>query len=558
MGEPKETRARGGWIPGLNDEARDQGLRRIEDGAQPGSTYFLLTVLSTLIASYGLLANSTATVIGAMIVAPLMGPIMGVAMGIVRADYRLFRRSLWAEVSGVGLVIFIGFLVAQLAGVSQIDFSASEIANRTRPTLYDLAIGLSAGLAGAFCLIHPSLQSGIAGVAIAVALVPPLAVTGITAAGWLFGPLTWRPALGSFMLFLANYLTIELAAALLFALAGYRANRNPRGSAAFRRVIVVNLLLLSGTIAFLSQQLHLLIRERVTLAKARQEIKKALLEIPGATLDGLEIIQEDQRVRIQATIGSRQDITPNTVARLQSRLRETLASTLQGNQPDLTVRTVNSVFANAQGYLFEPEGNPMSPEQQRLQEIESALRKVLERYPMVELAGYQPVVGEGPAAWNLELTVRSPFEFTPPLVGELEDSLNALIPPPALQLMVRTILVRTATGRERINAVPLEPEERSYPEFRRLLSETFERSGTYEVTQLWIRSDGSGSNPILDSYRVDLEIRGTRFLHSEQLATLAAEAEKAASRSQGRPVLFDLRVTTVLGQVQTRPAAGPP
>lgn len=116
------------WIPDFDDDSRRSSIERIAAGASPTPTYYLLLVLSTLIAGYGLHSNSTATVIGAMIVAPLMGPILGLAMGIVVGDARLFHSSLLAELSGVVVVILTAFLVAQVTGVSQIDFMASEIA----------------------------------------------------------------------------------------------------------------------------------------------------------------------------------------------------------------------------------------------------------------------------------------------------------------------------------------------------------------------------------------------------------------------------------------------
>ena len=159
------------WLPKLTKEDRQDCCRRVSESSAPKPPYYVLIVLSTLIAAYGLLSNSTATVIGAMIVAPLMGPILGLALGTVMANTMMFRRSLIAESTGVILVILTGMFVAFVAGPDHIDFNSSEIAGRTRPTLFDLAIGLAAGLAGGYCTVHPGLQASVAGVAIAVALV---------------------------------------------------------------------------------------------------------------------------------------------------------------------------------------------------------------------------------------------------------------------------------------------------------------------------------------------------------------------------------------------------
>lgn len=562
-------RAPGWWIPGLDQQARREGLERITSGATPGFTYFVLIVLSTLIAVFGLLSNSTATVIGAMIVAPLMGPILGLAMGVVCGDTGLFRRSLMAEMAGVGVVVTVGFLIATAVGVEQIDFSGSEIAGRTRPTLFDLAIGLAAGLAGAFCMINPGLQANVAGVAIAVALVPPLAVTGITAAGWWAGSLPWRPAFGSFMLFLANYLTIELAASVLFYSVGFHIERQNSERSAFRKTIAANLILLLLTVIFLTQQLHTLVRERVGMLTARRSLEKGLADIPGADLDSLDVVLRGQDLTVNAVVGSRQTISPATVKLLEEALRGAVTSALPGVRGRLVVRTVTSVYASPSGYLFEPEDHHPTPEQQRARRVSEAIAEALQAYPEVENEGFRMVSGQGAQAWNVELTLRAPFDFTPALVADLQSRVNAALKSDEVTLLVRSVVVKVATAETQVAVLSHDNDETENPLLRQLAREALESAGA-EITSLSIRParpepdpqptsppppDLGTASPTLTpptasplAYDVSVEARTASFLDEASLNAISQRIRELYRQRAGQEISLRMAVRLTLGQ----------
>ncbi|MGB1621663.1 MAG: TIGR00341 family protein [Synechococcus sp.] len=196
--------------------------------SKPSLGFFVLLISSGVIASLGLISNSTAVVIGAMIVAPLMDPILSLSFGIAVADGRLIRRSAVTVLLGVIGVILTSALISLCLGVSHVQ---SEITARTSPNLIDLGIAIAAAVAGSFAMTRERLSSSIAGVAIAVALVPPLCVCGIgltlgsemvavfgrgTVAG-----LTNQIAEGSFLLFLANLIGITVASLLVFLIQQY-------------------------------------------------------------------------------------------------------------------------------------------------------------------------------------------------------------------------------------------------------------------------------------------------------------------------------------------------
>ena len=124
-----------------------------------------------------------------MLVAPLMGPIFGMTLALILGDRRLFWDSLLAETTGVALAILMGVGIGLLPFIPSME-NIPEIMARTQPTLFDAVIAVASGLVGGYVIVNPKLNSGIAGVAIATALVPPLSVCGlmIAAGMWMEAP----------------------------------------------------------------------------------------------------------------------------------------------------------------------------------------------------------------------------------------------------------------------------------------------------------------------------------------------------------------------------------
>ncbi len=144
------------------------------------TAFWVLLVLAAVIASAGVVADSTATVIGAMIVAPLMTPILGTALAIVLADRRQLASCLVLVVGASVAVVAVGFLVGLTIPVEVVAENNSQVASRVSPKLIDLVAAVATGLVGAFALIRSDVSDTLPGVAIAISLVPPLAVVGLT------------------------------------------------------------------------------------------------------------------------------------------------------------------------------------------------------------------------------------------------------------------------------------------------------------------------------------------------------------------------------------------
>lgn len=201
----------------LFDQAHEAEYRdlfvELRKSAQTTSAYMTLMVLSTLLATFGLMANSTSVVIGAMILAPLMAPIISLSMGLARGEGQLTTVSLRTLVAGLLLALFSAMIATWLVDIR---FITPEIAGRLNPTLLDLGVAVVSGIAGAYAYSKAEVAKTLAGVAIAVALVPPLAVTGI-GLGWM----DWSVIYGSFLLFITNLVGIAAAAAVTFWVLGF-------------------------------------------------------------------------------------------------------------------------------------------------------------------------------------------------------------------------------------------------------------------------------------------------------------------------------------------------
>jgi uncharacterized hydrophobic protein (TIGR00271 family) len=185
----------------------------LKDGAESSLSFLVLMGLSTMLATIGLFLNSSSVIIGAMILAPLMAPIISLSMGLARSDGMLIRKSAWTLL--IGLVLAMG-LAAFLSMIIPVEILTSEIHGRLNPSLLDLGVAIVSGIAGAYAHARESIAKSMAGVAIAVALVPPLAVTGI-GIGWM----EWHIISGSFLLFVTNLVGISLASSITFLILGF-------------------------------------------------------------------------------------------------------------------------------------------------------------------------------------------------------------------------------------------------------------------------------------------------------------------------------------------------
>jgi len=185
----------------------------LRDDAKTNTHFIVLMFLSTMLAAIGLFANSAAVVIGAMVLAPLMTPIVAFSMGLLRGENEMLRNALikifWGIVVALSASSFMALLLPQME-------LTGELKARINPTLLDLGVAIFSGVAAAYSKSHKSLRESLAGVAIAVALVPPLATAGIG-----LGRGEFYVFYGAFLLFFTNLVGISLAATISFQFLGF-------------------------------------------------------------------------------------------------------------------------------------------------------------------------------------------------------------------------------------------------------------------------------------------------------------------------------------------------
>jgi uncharacterized hydrophobic protein (TIGR00271 family) len=232
-----------------------------EGARRKRSRFWLLLPLSGVIAAAGVVADSTATVIGAMIVAPLMVPILGVVLAVVLGDRTNLIRSAVLVIAGGATVIAIGVVMGLVVPVDVVAATNSQVAGRVSPRLVDLVAALATGAVGSVALVRDDIADTLPGVAIAISLVPPLAVVGLTLeSGDAVG------AAGAMLLFLTNVTAIVASGLVVMAAFGVRfepdttaGDLRPSGPARSRRtaafVVVLSIAILVVPLAFGSQRI---------------------------------------------------------------------------------------------------------------------------------------------------------------------------------------------------------------------------------------------------------------------------------------------------------------
>ena len=203
---------------------REELFEQVEAGGRITSTYLLLTALSTIVAALGMIDNSAAVVIGAMVIAPLLGPNLALALGTTLGDLQLARRAIAAALAGLGLAILVAWSMAWVLEPS----SSVQLITRTDVNFSALILALASGAAAVLSLTTGA-AIGLVGVMVAVALMPPAAALGLFL-GW--GD--WAHAYEAGLLLAINIAAINLSAKLVFVLKGITPRRWPEKSRARR------------------------------------------------------------------------------------------------------------------------------------------------------------------------------------------------------------------------------------------------------------------------------------------------------------------------------------
>jgi uncharacterized hydrophobic protein (TIGR00271 family) len=289
-----------GLVPTLTVQEQAEVYRTVRRGSRPSTDFFVMITLASAIASIGLLADSPAVIIGAMLVAPLMTAILGMGLSLVVGDMRFFLSAFGTTIRGVILAIITGSLVGFIVPGAA---TTQEMLSRGNPTVLDLGVALVSGAAAAYALSRKDVSAALAGVAIAAALAPPLTTIGIS-----LRLTEWWTAGGALLLFSTNMISIVAAGGLTFFLLGFRPELgDPGRSVILRRGIWgVSVLLAATTLLlavltsqslqelWLNQAIEITLQEELTTLVSGAElidweIAHAPPDLPSPSADTLHL-----------------------------------------------------------------------------------------------------------------------------------------------------------------------------------------------------------------------------------------------------------------------------
>ena len=315
------------------------------DNAGFDRPFVTMNALAAIVACYGLLSDSGAVVIGAMIIATLLGPISAFSLAIVDGELHLQRRALLALVGGVLLVLGISLV---LGWINRDVPLTHEIRSRTAPTILDLAIAIAGGAAGTYATISRKFSANLVGVAVATALVPPLAVVGMCLARGLNDM-----ALGAALLFGMNLLGIQAASSIVLWMNGFHQIMRRKQSG--RRLIVRNMIspLIIGALGVsLSVSFYQTLARQRFQAGVRDRLQLALRSYPGVHLSDVSFEGEDEinpSARVICVVMTPYSLGPDKVKALQSKLPRGA----DGGEIDLHVRSILTSETTTEGYVHQ-------------------------------------------------------------------------------------------------------------------------------------------------------------------------------------------------------------
>jgi uncharacterized hydrophobic protein (TIGR00271 family) len=303
------------WRKSIVDSVdHEKVVTRIIEDSGWSPRYVFMTMMSAGIAVLGLLLSSPAVVIGAMLISPLMNPILGLGFSLALFDFAEMRRSLISLAIGSAAAVIFTVLIVM---ASPLKASTAEILARTRPNLFDLLVALFAALAGTFAIVRGRGET-IVGVAIATALMPPLAVVG-------YGIATWNmPVLaGSTALFVTNFVTIALAAMVLARFYGFGHSLSHRQSWAQTMLLLTVFIAMAVPLGFSLKQIA---RESIITNQVRSTLSERFGT--NARVTQLEIDFDAEPLLVRSVIIAPR-AEPKSRADLRAKLQQALGRPVQ-------------------------------------------------------------------------------------------------------------------------------------------------------------------------------------------------------------------------------------
>lgn len=335
-----------------HSQSKEAIRETIHEGVRFDKTFVIMNTLSAVIASYGLLSDSEAVVIGAMVIALLLNPITGAALGIVEGDYRLFGKSLITLIGGVSIVYVTAFVIGLIHRDTMI---TREMMIRTSPNLMDMMIALAGGAAAGYAPVSSRpVRLSFVGVAIATALVPPISASAILMARG-----ETVQAGGAFLLVCVNIVAIQFSSSVILWLSSFGKLRGNDSvwDFLFNNLLSIGMLLILGGI--LSANLQQMVSNQVFEAKTRKILRQEIDSQPGYHIAEIRFDNaSDGKTTVYAVVRGPKIISPEQAAKLESWLPPSPSE----KEVKLQIRFVQAVTVTPEGILLDnTDEKPLIP-----------------------------------------------------------------------------------------------------------------------------------------------------------------------------------------------------
>ena len=479
------------WLnPGVTQFESEELKRDADESSFTSLDYLVLIVIAAILAAFGLVLNSNAVIIGAMLVAPLMTPLIAFATGLAIGKISIMRQAAGTLLQGIFAALLVAFIVGW---VSSTEIITPEMAGRGNVTFLDMGVALASGFIGAYAKARAKIASSLAGVAIAAALMPPLVTVGLAIS---FGE--WALAQGASLLFLTNIVSITLAAWITFFWLGLRPGREDDPVARRRASNILVVLLVGILVALTLRRFDTVAASRIetTLRDSFQQAELVNYEIRQS--DPLEVI-----AIVRQPAGNLDDSSEIILAR--DSLRELLGEPVKLGVVVEPIVDADVAAANV--------------------EFEAQIDRILDQnIASGELVDSVLIMGNPAIVFAMVSTDADPD--AEPLASEIRAAEAALSAAAGLPVELRILTTEAERGDE------VEASNAAFAEtIEKTLNENLQNSTlvsfTFEV-----------GNPFL----VDAAVSTSFGSNSEEFAADREAAEDALSEALGVPVLLNLAV----------------
>ena len=535
----------------VSDQRKQAIYDEIVLGSDPRSNYYLLLLLSALIATFGLIANSPAVVIGAMLVSPLMMPIFGISLSLVTGETTLFRSAMFAEIGGIALVVLASFLV----GISPFTFEmTSEILSRTSPNLLDLFVAALAGFAGCLAMIDERISPILPGIAISTSLTPPLAACGLCFA---FG--AFEGGMGALILFMTNFLTILFVASLTFMISGFINGKFSEHKVIFAKRFALAAISMIVIIFFLSNAMIRLVEEKIATSTIKRTMLAKLSVLSNLVIKEIIIDRAEGGKELNAlvVIDAPRAPSPSQLKNIEVDIMKQLGKQVNVFVQTQITKNVSSSREKLIHFYRSADGistiSRPSKDVQILNLANQIVTERLEKIPCMQLSDIELRYAQD-GKKIIYTTVQGPIPPFPGGIRIIEQKVQKTLNDPDIRLVVRYVETHEITSagvngsdlmRDHVNIQEEKLRNQAKKEIKKLSSFTLHALNASFVRGRWVIVAEVSGPKVMTSEQADVIQSKLKATMKKDLLFLAFSRAEAMIAAKGIEKEFEGTQTTI-------------